>query len=477
MADRALVKWKATNALARVKSFMQFVTGGRGSNWWGYTNLPMTETNPGDWQRNIPPYHSRETLVAFSAVYACISLIADDISKLPILLKRLDKNGVWTEITDKTSPFYRLMRKPNDFQTSIQFISLWLVCKLLYGNVYVFLERDERGVVVQMYILDPRRVRVSVTEDGDVFYSLSTDRLAGLKKDVDIPSTEIIHDRMLCLWHPLCGVPPIVACGGSATQGLKIQSNSAKFFENMSRPSGHLTTEGEISDVTAKRLKEEFERNFSGGNLGRLLVTGDGLRYEPFTIPPEQAQLIEQLKWTVEDVARCFKIPPYKLGLTGTAPALNTVGALNQEYYSQCLQIHIESIELLFDTRLPLPNDVSVEIDEEVLMRMDPLSRATRDAAEIGCGKLAPNEARARDGFAPVTGGDTPYLQQQNYALSALARRDALADPFNPGRNPPAATPAEDEDEDDLEDVEELATSLIAKFSEHNYADEKVSGD
>jgi phage portal protein BeeE len=30
----------------------------------------------------------------------------------------------------------------------------------------------------------------------------------------------------------------------------------------------------------------------------------------------------------------------------------------------------------------------------------------------------------------PVDGGDTPYLQQQNYSLSALNKRDALEDPF-----------------------------------------------
>jgi phage portal protein BeeE len=47
--------------------------------------------------------------------------------------------------------------------------------------------------------------------------------------------------------------------------------------------------------------------------LGRLWVSGDGLKYEPMTIPAQEAQLIEQLKWTVEDVARCFHVPLYKI--------------------------------------------------------------------------------------------------------------------------------------------------------------------
>lgn len=456
----------------RTKQFLAAVPSW--GNWRsGLLGRLTQEAHPGDWQRNVVTA-SKEDLLAFSATYTCVSLIADDISKLPPLLERL-VNGIWLPLTDKTSPYYRLLRKPNGYQSPIQFFSLWMVCKLLYGNVYVFLERDARRVVTNMYILDPRSVTVLVADTGDVFYRLLTDYLSGVPQPVTIPASEIIHDRMLCLWHPLVGVPPIIACGTSTTQGLKIQANSAKFFENMSRPSGHLTAEGEIGDVTAKRLKDEFERNFSQGNLGRLLVTGDGLKYEPFTIPPEQAQLIEQLKWTVEDVARCFKIPPYKLGLSGTTPALNTIGALNQEYYSQCLQIHIESIEELLDLGLALPDDISVELDEEALLRMDPLSRAERNYKEIGSGMLAPNEARAREDLPPVRGGDTPYMQQQNYSLAALDRRDSQADPFaKPGQQPTPApatpmpdtpdTPMPEDDEEDLAAVEELATSLIAKL-------------
>jgi phage portal protein BeeE len=43
---------------------------------------------------------------------------------------------------------------------------------------------------------------------------------------------------------------------------------------------------------------------------------------------------------------------------------------------------------------------------------------------------LAPNEARRRLNLKPVTGGDTPYLQQQNYSLEALSKRDSKDDPF-----------------------------------------------
>ena len=56
-------------------------------------------------------------------------------------------------------------------------------------------------------------------------------------------------------------------------------------------------------------------------------------------------------------------------------------------------------------------------------------------------GLLSPNEARKKyQGFGPVDGGDTPYLQQQNYGLSALAKRDAN-DPFAKPKPAPVVTP------------------------------------
>ena len=79
-----------------------------------------------------------------------------------------------------------------------------------------------------------------------------------------------------------------------------------------------ITAPAKIDDETAKRLKQNWEENFSDGNIGRMAILGNGLSYEAMTIPAQEAQLIEQLKWTVEDVARAFHVPLFKLG--GTVP-------------------------------------------------------------------------------------------------------------------------------------------------------------
>ena len=395
----------------------------------------------GTWQRH--QVESIENVTAFAAVYSCLSLITRDVGKLRIKLVEWS-GGIWTEVV-LNSPYAAVLRKPNKYQTRIQFIEAWIASKLLHGNTYIYKERaDLRGLVTALHVLNPRLVVPLVTPEGDVYYQLSVDTLSGLQVAATVPASEIIHDRMLCLWHPLVGVSPIYACGSSATQGIRIQTNSAKFFENMSRPSGQLTAPGSIDPETAKRLKETFEAGFAAGNIGRLFVAGDGLKYEAMSIPAQDAQLIEQLRWTVEDVARCFHVPLHKLGMG--QPTLNNVAALNLDYYAQTLQTLIESIELLLDEGLGLtdvPGKVyGTELDLDGLLRMDPLAMAEQIDKEMKAGTLKPDEARARRNLPPVPGGNTPYMQVQNYSLAALAKRDARDDPFSPVAPVPAALPA-----------------------------------
>jgi HK97 family phage portal protein len=392
----------------------------------------------GAWQQNVT-VDSPKDILAFSGTFAPVTLIACDVAKMRVKLVEEDDDGICTEIKTQ-SPFLAVLRKPNQYQNRIKFIEQWIISKLLYGNTYVLKGREKvRGVVNALYVLDAYRVTPLVAENGDVYYELSRDDLSKLNEKITVPASEIIHDRMNCLWHPLVGVSPIYACGLSATMGRKIQANSTKFFDNMSRPSGVLTAPGAISDEVAARLKKLFEENFSGNNIGRLMVGGDGLKYEPMTIPAEQAQLIEQLRWTVEDVARCFHMPLFKVG--GPVPVGSTIPTLQQIYYSDCLQSLIEDLEICLDEGLELPANYYAECDLEGLLRMDAMTQMTMLAEGVKGSILAPDEARAKLNRKPVPGGASPMSQQQNYSLAALAKRDASDDPFAtvaPARGPAA---------------------------------------
>ena len=418
-----------------LKKELQSVWGDR-----GWSPL-IRESFAGAWQRNITV--NKDSVLSFHAVFACQTLIASDISKMRVKLVGKDSNGIWSETSN---PAYSpVLRKPNDYQNRIQFFESWVLSKLQHGNTYVLKRRDARNVVVDLYVLDPCRVKPLVSDNGDVFYELRKDYLSDIAEDtIIVPAREIIHDRFNCFFHPLVGLSPIFANGLAATQGLAIQSNSTKFFENAARPSGILTAPGDISQPTADRLKEYWEQNFSGTNTAKIAVLGDGLKYEAMTMTSVDAQMIEQLKWTAEVVCSTYHVPPYKIGV-GALPSYNNVQSLNVEYYSQCLQVLIEAMELCLDEGLGIGDGVPVngsiygtEFDLDGLLRMDNTTLMTSLKDAVSAGVMAPDEARSKLDLKPVAGGSNPYLQQQNYSLEALAKRDTQTDPFGTAAPPPA---------------------------------------
>lgn len=429
----------------------------------GWTRI--LESFPGAWQRNI--VYQQENVVTYAPVYSCVTLIASDIAKLRIRLVEQDAQGIWEET--ESGAFSPVLKKPNRYQTRIQFFEQWIISKLLTGNAYVLKQRDQRGVVVALYVLDPNRVNVKVSPGGAVFYDLSGDNLTGLNESVTVPASEIIHDVMVPLYHPLCGVSPITACGLAAVQGLNVQNSSARFFGNDSRPSGVLTAPTTIPDETAARLQREWQANYAGDNFGKVAVLGNGLEYKAMAVTAQDAQLIEQLKWTAENVCTAFHVPAYMIGV-GSAPTYNNIEALSQQYYSQCLQVLIESIELLLDEGLGLikhgeRQTLGTEFDLDDLLRMDSASRVTAAKESANGGGMTFNEVRKKyHGLGPVPGGDAVLSQQQNYDIAALAKRDAKADPFATQSSIPAPALPDPQPRPSADDEKRLADLLTKEL-------------
>ncbi|HXD16418.1 MAG TPA: phage portal protein [Vicinamibacterales bacterium] len=425
---------------------------GRGG-WWNIIREPFM----GAWQRNQEV--AMDTVLTYSAVFACVTLIAADIGKLCIRLVKQNEDGIWTET--ESAAFSPVLRKPNRYQTRVKFVEQWIVSKLVHGNTYVLKQRDNRRIVTALYILDPTRVTPLVAQDGSIYYELKRDDISGIPQDVvTVPASEIIHDTMVSLYHPLIGVSPLYACGAAAMQGLAIQSNSTKLFSNGSNPGGVLTAPGAISDTTAQRLKAYWDENYTGDNVGKVAVLGDGLKYEQMALNAVDAQLIEQLKWTGETVCTCFHVPAYMVGI-GPPPPYANIEPLIQQYYAQCLQSLTTSMEVCLDEGLGLLGKIDgtqygVEVDVDDLYWMDVAARNKAAADSIGSGGMSPDEARQRYfGLGKVAGGDTPYLQQQYWPLKQLAERTIPALPAATTA-PPASNQATDDD------VMDMAATLVA---------------
>ena len=426
--------------ITRTKSLdsLTGISGSRG--WWPL----IREATTGGWQRNEEV--NVDTVLSNPTLFACVTLIAGDIAKLRPKLVEQDSHGIWREV--ESAAFSPVLRKPNAYQSRIDFYEWWMLSKLVHGNTYALKARDGRGVVTALYILDTYRVTPLLAPDGSVFYQLAPDTLATLEQSVVVPAREIIHDVMCPLFHPLCGVSPIYAAGYPALQGLNIRGASDKFFTNGSKPGGILTAPGAIPQATADRLKAYWDANFSGDNTGKIAVLGDGLKYEALAMTAEQSRLVEQLHMTDEDVAKCFHMPRHKVGV-GPDPTYNNIEALNKMYYSDCLQKHIEKLESKLDEGLELTTvprrTLGVEFDRDALFEMDTAAKSDAAAKAIGAG-MSPNEARFRYyDLGPVPGGESPYLQEQNWPIRLLSARELPAK----APTPPAALPPAEELPDD----------------------------
>ena len=403
-----------------------------------WNSLFVQELFSGAWQENKEI--TREDMTAFYAVFACISLISKDIGKMPVLLKK-KKEGV---LVDALTPkeLVRVFRKPNHYQNWQQFNEQWTQSLLLRGNTYIFKVRDAFGELYRLVILNPDLVTTLVDDNGEIFYQLSNDRLTQTD-NVIIPASEIIHDRINALYHPLIGLTPIMACALASEQGISILRNSKNFFTNGSRPGGVIEVPGALDAEKAKDIKSKWDINYGGVNVGKTGILSDGAKYVSIGMKATDSQLIEQLNMSARIVCTAFNVPPFKIGVTDVQGATK-VSDLNEIYYSDCLQSYIEARENLLDEGLNL-KDYKVEafLDLDVLIRMDSTSKIAYFKDGISAGIFSPNEARQKLGYLPVNGGESPMIQQQNFSLEALAKRDAKDDPFGKSdtSNQPIAEP------------------------------------
>jgi HK97 family phage portal protein len=403
-------------------------------------------------QRDI--HVNPDIVFAQTTFFTCATQIASDISKVGVdLVQRLPstRRGLRPiEVPVDVPAFSPLLRKPNDYQTWQQFVEHWVLSKVTTGKAIHLIERDDRNVPVALHTLNSRLVQPMVTPSGRVLYRLVPDALAGIG-DVDpdeliaVPASEIIHDRYNTLFHPLCGLSPIYACGIAAMQSHHIATQSARFFENQARPGGFLLAPDKINEETAARLRDAWQRNYTGENAGKVAVLGDGLRYEKVSVDPVDAQLVEQLQLSAKQIAGTMHVPGFLAGVSDL-PSLSNIQALLTVYYSLCLQPFAEAIENCMDIglglgpvgRTPETRSYGVRLNLRQLLRMDNKTMAETHGILVQRGIEAIDEARSEFDLPPVSGGAIPFLQQQNWSVEALAAREQDQSPPAGGAAGPA---------------------------------------
>lgn len=252
-----------------------------------------------------------------SAVFAAVNLVAQDVAKLPLLVKEINPDD-YSKSPRHDHPLYRLLHvRPNRWQTRFEFRELETVCLLLHGNSYTYKRYNSQGQIIELIPIHPSRVTLMEAPDGGLLYQVSR---SGYHENAVlegagtlIPAEYICHIRGLSL-DGLSGVSVLSYARESLGLALATEAHSAKLFGNGARPGGVLKVPQILSDQAYDRLRSSWQAAHGGvDNAWRTAILEAGTEWQPMSMTAEDLQFIESRKFQVEDIARFFRVPPHKL--------------------------------------------------------------------------------------------------------------------------------------------------------------------
>ena len=327
------------------------------------------------WQCDIDPVAAP----GCSTVEACVWAYIRAIAQLPGYHRRELANGGTETVT--TSALSRLLRSPNGYQTPSDFL-VHLIRSLLYtGNSYWIAQRNDRQEVEALHWTDPRscrvrEVRVPGQVFSEIFYEIgdnpliNTPSLAG--NSLVVPARDVLHVKLDTRCNPLIGETWLSALYPELTTRTAIHTSAAAFSNNMSRPSGVLTTDLQIKQPDVEILRARWNEQAKGLNAGGVPILTHGLKFQPIGISNEDAQVVDQLKHNDRTIAAVFGVPAILLGITDTATQ-KSAEALMAEWLASGLGFVINHIEQAFDKFIGLATVPGgrewTEFDTRVLLR------------------------------------------------------------------------------------------------------------
>ena len=355
---------------------------------------------------------SQGTAMTVSAVYACVTIRSQDVARCtPRLFEKATKEGEKRKLVTN-HPVAKLLQRPNERQNWFEFCEQVNAAYLLRGNGYAAIQHDGRGQPVGLIPISPDATMVLEASDGEIFYNVSRVGLwqMAMLKDfpVTIPAEDIFHVRGLT-FNALVAASTIGLARDSMGVAMALEQQAARWMANGARPSVVLQTKKALNKEAAERLKQQWNDLFGGlMNVGRTAVLEDGIEAKPLALTTADIEYIAQRNFQLTDIARFYRMPPLKLGLTELR-GVNLV-EVNQDYVTNTIMPDVHRWEMKLDQTFDLAaQGLEVDMDESNLLRADITSRY--NAARIGLlsGFLKPNEVRAAEGLEPVDGGDEVY--------------------------------------------------------------------
>lgn len=339
----------------------------------------------------------------FATVTACVSAIAQAIGSLPAWVYRQIENG---RELDNKHPVARLIRKgANLYQSWPEFIE-WLVAQaLLHGNALAEVKTDANGRVTELTPVTWPTVTVVLLPSGRLAYDVSdiNTLYGGTGKVRRLLDTEVIHLRDRSD-DGLIGRSRLSRCAGAIRLGLTMGAFSETLYDNRATPSGVLSTEQTLSPEQGQDLRRVVNESWKGvRNAGELMVMTNGLKFTPLTISPEDAELLAARRFSTEEVARLYQVPPPIIGIWDHSTFTNSETA--GRWFAQfTLSPWIRKLEEAFRRAVfstSAQNTHQLEIDLSGFLRGDAETRWRAHEIAVKNNILSADEVREVEGWNP----------------------------------------------------------------------------
>lgn len=359
---------------------------------------------------------SAEQAMGVSALYACVRLISSTNAGLPFGVYRTAVDGSRESVSDHD--LYRLLHdSPNADQTAFEFWELMNHALELRGNAYARISRISSRITA-LTPIHPDSVSLRRLSSGAVEYAWSEDGKRYVCSD-----TEMFHLRGFT-GGGLAGISTLQVGARTIAAARYAHDAAESFFANGIRTSGILKFKEWLSADKRDAVEAALVRKYVGAvNSGRPMVLEGGSDYMPLTMNPEDAQLLDSRKFSIEEICRLFGVPPFMIGHTQPTTSWGT--GLEQQliaFKNFTLNPRIERIEQRISKQLLSPDDrgagVYAEFNFDGLMRGDTLTRMQSYQVGLTNGIYTINEVRRLENMPPVIGGDVPRMQMQNVPIT-----------------------------------------------------------
>jgi HK97 family phage portal protein len=358
-------------------------------------------------------------------VEACISAYAQTVSMCPGDHWRKLPNGGRERVIG--SALTRILKRPNDYQSISDF--MLNLTRRLYstGEVFAFAVRNNRSEISELHLMQNGYYYVAT--DGSIFYHLAGNEIVESRFDLSlpIPARDVLHIRLHTPRHPLKGESPIMAATLDLAMSGAALSQQIAYYINEARPSFLLETDEKLTKEQADALRARWNEQTQGEMSGGTPILSWGLKAKPVQGNARDAQLVEMLKMTDQNIALAFRIPLQVLGV-GDTPFASTE-ALMSAWKSSGLGFALNHIEEAFGQffRLAGVPDEYMELDTNALLRSS--FKELMDALAVGTRRImTANEARMNYLDLPhKPGGDEILVQEQDIPLSMAGMKQAAA--------------------------------------------------